>query len=65
MIGDEKMAYVVFILLSSIVLVALFIIKAPYLFWYRRFRHWIWHRWIIWKIERNLAKTSVGTKKPN
>ena len=61
----KKMTYVVFVLLSCIVLLALFIIKAPYFLLYRKFRRWIWHRWIIWKIERNMAKTSIETKKPN
>jgi len=57
------MTYLVLILLSAMVLIALLIVKVPLMLWYRRFRRWIWHRWIIWKIERNLQKTSIETEK--
>ena len=51
------------VLLSAIALFSLLMIKSPLIIWYSRFRRWIWHRWIIWKIERNLQKTSIETEK--
>jgi len=55
------MLYLLIILLFSIALFALLKIRVPLMIWYTRLRRWIWHRWIIWKIERKLPKTSIDT----
>ncbi len=50
------MIMLAFILPFSIFLVSLFVLETPFMFWYRRFRHWIWHRRLIRKIDSALAK---------
>ena len=58
------MMYPVVILTSVMVLIALIIVKVPLMHYYKKFRREIWHRWIIWKIDRNLHKTSLDNKRP-
>jgi hypothetical protein len=57
------MGYLLVILLSAMIFTALLIVKAPLMLGYLRFRRWVWHRCIIWKIERNVTKISIQTKK--
>ncbi|MFC1488117.1 hypothetical protein ACFLRN_10585, partial [Thermoproteota archaeon] len=51
------------ILISTMFFIALLIVKRPLIQWYKGFRRWIWHRRLIWKIERNLTKTSIDPDK--
>ena len=44
------------ILFLAMILIALVIVKLPLSFWYRRFKMQIWHKFMIWKIERQLQK---------
>ena len=46
-------------LLSAMFFVTLVVAKVPLMFWYRKFRQKLWHRRLMWKIERNLAKNSI------
>ena len=57
------MSYLVIIFISTMVLIALLIAKRPIMQWYKGFRRWIWHRRLIWKIERKLTKTSIDPDK--
>jgi hypothetical protein len=57
------MTHLVFIPLSFIVFMILIIDKIPLLYWYKRLRIEIWHRWIIWKVERNLNNGSIESEK--
>ena len=47
------------IVISVLFFITLIVVKVPFMHWYYRFRKQIWHRWLIWKIERKLAKTSI------
>jgi len=37
------MITIAFILPIFFSIVVLFVLETPFIFWYRRFRHWIWH----------------------
>ena len=53
----------VVILASVLVSIAIINVKVPLVHYYKKFRREIWHRWIIWKIERDLPKTSIDKER--
>jgi len=53
------MLYLLIIVLSVLAFFALIKMKDSMKICYRRFRMWIWHRWIMWRIERRLPQTSI------
>jgi len=56
------MFYPLIILFSTMVLVALVVIKLPLMMWYRRFKMRIWHWFIILKIERKMQKKKLSLR---
>ena len=58
------MTELIVIILSVMVFITLIIVKVPLMHWYYRFRKEIWHRWLIWKIEKSMAKNNMKKEKP-